>query len=129
MRLPDLLPPVLSLGNYAQYKVGDHCIHWLSVTPGYVPCECERVGEQWLVSRVKKQARYDNDCSICMEGLMTGSVELGSCHHSYHKDCLEDWTSRGHDCCPLCLQKIDGCCDMEVDIDWWRVQPVSQCFL
>lgn len=47
------------------------------------------------------------ECSICLIPEITEQEKVtNDCGHSYCKSCLDGWFSRGHDTCPLCVQKI-----------------------
>ena len=49
------------------------------------------------------------NCSICLENFRQNQrvVQL-TCHrfHIFHRDCIDDWVSSGHNNCPLCRVAI-----------------------
>jgi GTP cyclohydrolase I len=50
---------------------------------------------------------FDNICSICHENYVIGNEIriLSSCHHVYHKLCIDEWFKRNV-ICPICRHDI-----------------------
>ena len=47
-----------------------------------------------------------NECSICLENFVVGQrITQLSCHHPFHKDCLNLWIRDNHNC-PLCRLSV-----------------------
>lgn len=44
------------------------------------------------------------ECTICTE-LLTGRIQICSCTHKFHKDCLNEW-KQNHSTCPNCRHDI-----------------------
>lgn len=47
---------------------------------------------------------YNDECAICLESFSDGILSrvLTACNHVYHKDCIDEWLSKGEYCCPIC---------------------------
>jgi hypothetical protein len=52
----------------------------------------------------------EGKCSICHDVMKhaAGDTVVTRCNHYFHKDCLDNWTGRGKDTCPLCIRPING---------------------
>ena len=47
-----------------------------------------------------------NECSICLDNFDVGQkISELSCHHLFHKECLEQWMQDNHNC-PLCRLSV-----------------------
>ncbi|GKU88969.1 hypothetical protein SLEP1_g3174 [Rubroshorea leprosula] len=73
----------------------------------------ESVKEQLTVSEyryfVPKRLGEEEEslCIVCM-GCIEASDEvreISSCHHVFHRKCLDGWIDHGHIICPLCKSK------------------------
>lgn len=50
----------------------------------------------------------NSECSICMEPMTDNTIST-SCHHSFHKSCLETWQKSGQPnahTCPFCRAQL-----------------------
>lgn len=47
-------------------------------------------------------------CAICLNGFGEENevVELGSCDHLFHKECIDRWIDTGNITCPLCRSEM-----------------------
>ena len=52
----------------------------------------------------KRHYKEETECSICLE--KTNETVSIACNHTFHKRCIEEWTTRGHRTCPLCRGDI-----------------------
>ena len=43
-------------------------------------------------------------CIICLDAISVAEI-MTSCHHTYHKKCLDTWLKKSKEC-PVCRQKI-----------------------
>ena len=54
-----------------------------------------------------------DECSICLSDLNSNVIELYSCGHKYHEECIKKSLERSR-LCPLCRRNIDedysNCC-------------------
>jgi|GEM_PF-2718413 len=75
----------------------------------------KKAAREKYIQRVKSllesgDYKYDEDCSICSEGLLSEIdeygkiVTTGQCQHVYHHKCLDGWTKKkgASAFCPLC---------------------------
>lgn len=46
------------------------------------------------------------ECSICLTAVLQEQKKTTACKHTFHKDCLDEWT-KDHATCPLCRQSIE----------------------
>ena len=46
------------------------------------------------------------ECSICLTAVLQEQKKTTACKHTFHKDCLNEWT-KAHNTCPLCRQSIE----------------------
>ena len=46
------------------------------------------------------------ECSICLTAVVQEEKKTTACKHTFHKDCLDEWT-KAHNTCPLCRQSIE----------------------
>jgi len=57
-----------------------------------------------------KRRRVKEDCTICFEDLAEGGdvIELSSCKHTFHRECLGKAAKAAHtdECCPLCRSPL-----------------------
>jgi hypothetical protein len=52
----------------------------------------------------KRHHKEGTECSICLE--KTNETVSITCKHTFHKDCISEWITRGHRTCPLCRGAI-----------------------
>jgi hypothetical protein len=51
------------------------------------------------------------DCSICFEEIKENEKKIIKCNHIFHKECIDKWFKRSHQC-PLCRNsKFDIKCE------------------
>ncbi|XP_057765663.1 RING-H2 finger protein ATL40-like [Salvia miltiorrhiza] len=47
------------------------------------------------------------ECAVCLCGIDDGDqIRELSCHHAFHKVCLDRWLGYGHVTCPLCRNNV-----------------------
>ena len=54
----------------------------------------------------KHKCQSDDDCAVCLGGLLNRSVLYTPCGHCFHNKCIRKWLTK-HDGCPMCRSIID----------------------
>ena len=73
-------------------------------------CECTGRMRRYLNFEKKlKRTNSEETCIICYEE-EGEKIEIKTCKHIFHKECLKEWVKTGHGdnsrCCPVCLQLL-----------------------
>ena len=71
----------------------------------------KRADEQQRQGTIKKRKRSDDDaCGICLDIMdhdSTDVIELKSCRHSFHIDCLRSCSDQWLNLCPMCRKRYN----------------------
>ena len=55
-------------------------------------------------------------CSICLENLGDGVIEITECNHAFHEQCIQQWFEQS-DLCPLCRHRCQNREEGEIEDD------------
>lgn len=84
------------------------CLCQATVRRTQLPClRKTKAGSDFCGYHIKNSppTETDEDCTICMcsiDNKKPRDVVTTPCKHVFHKACLDQWTSRGNNSCPLC---------------------------
>lgn len=59
-----------------------------------------------LTQEKASEQNKNNSCSICLEQFGDQHIAELQCSHSFHSNCITEWTKYKQDC-PICRSKID----------------------
>lgn len=49
------------------------------------------------------------ECPICFDEFIikdNNVIELYKCHHTFHKECMNEWLTYHHHSCPMCRRSV-----------------------
>ena len=48
----------------------------------------------------------ENNCSVCLQTILSQNLCTTNCYHKYCKECLDKWFNTGKSSCPMCRTDI-----------------------
>ena len=48
----------------------------------------------------------ENNCSVCLQTILSQNLCITNCYHKYCKECLDKWFNTGKSSCPMCRTDI-----------------------
>jgi len=49
--------------------------------------------------------RHKGDCTFCLDSLESEPLSMSPCQHIFHSKCIQEWTAKSNNSCPLCRSK------------------------